>query len=55
MSSASDEDVIGKLATQTKEEIKETMKLDSWIKILELVLKNLVPKFGNNKLKHDPH
>ena len=29
--------------------------MDSGIKILELVLKNLVPKFGNNKLKHDRH
>ena len=25
------------------------------IEIVELILKNLVPKNGNNKLKHDPH
>ena len=28
---------------------------DSGKEIVELILKNLVPKFGNNKLKHDPH
>ena len=22
---------------------------------MELIIKNLVPKFGNNKLKYDPH
>ena len=31
------------------------MKSDSGTEILELVLKNLVLKFGNNKLKHDRH
>ena len=31
------------------------MKLDSRREIVELILKNLVPKFGKNQLKHDPH
>ena len=31
------------------------MKLDIGTEVLELILKNLVPKFGNNKLKHDRH
>ena len=54
-SSAREEDVIRKMETQTKEEIKDMTKLDSGIEILELVLTFLVPKFGNNKLKHDRH
>ena len=28
---------------------------DSETEIVELTLKNLAPKFGNNKLKYDPH
>ena len=31
------------------------MASDSGTEILEIVLKNLVPKFGNNALKHDWH
>ena len=31
------------------------MKSDSGREILELVLKNVVPKISNNKLKHDRH
>ena len=40
---------------QTKEEIHDMMKSDSGMEIVGLILKNVVPKFGNNKLKHDPH
>ena len=31
------------------------MKSDSGTETVEKILKNLVPKFGNVKLKHDPH
>ena len=31
------------------------MESDSGTEIVELILKNLVPKFGDNKLKCDPH
>ena len=31
------------------------MKSDSGSEIVELILNNLEPKFGNNALKHDPH
>ena len=55
MNSASDENIVGKLTVQTKEEMQDMMKSDSVIEIVELILKNLVPKFGNNKMKHDPH
>lgn len=44
-SSSRDKNIIRKLATQTKKDIKDMMKLDSGIEILELVPKNLVPKF----------
>ena len=40
---------------QTEQEIQDMIKPDSRIEIVELVLKNLVPKFSNNKLKYDPH
>ena len=52
---ASDEDIIGKIAAQTKEEIQDVMKSDSRTEIVELIVKNLVPKFGNNELKHNPY
>ena len=52
---ASNEDIVGKLAVQTKEEIQDMMKSDSRTEIVELILKNLVPKLGNNKLRYDPH
>ena len=55
MNGASYEDNFGKLALHAKEEIQDVMKSDSGIEIVALILKNLVPKFGNNKLKHDPH
>ena len=31
------------------------MKSDSVVEIVELIPKNLVPKFSNNILKYDPH
>ena len=40
---------------QTEKEIQDMIKPDSRIEIVELVLKNLVPKFSDNKLKYDPH
>ena len=40
---------------QTKEEKHVMMKSDSVVEIVELIVKNLVPKFGNNTLKCDPH
>ena len=52
---ASDEDIIGKLAAQTKEEVQYMMKSDSETEIVELILNNLVLTFFNNKLKCDPH
>ena len=53
--SAIDENIVGKLTVQTKEEMQDMMKSDNVIEIVELILKNLVPKFGNNKLKYYPH
>ena len=40
---------------QTKEEIQDVMKSNSGREVVELILKNLVPKFGNARLKHDPY
>ena len=48
VSSANDEDSVRKLTTQTKEEIQCTMKLDSRMEIAESILRNLVPKFGDD-------
>ena len=53
--SAIDENIARKLTVQTKEEMQDMMKSDSVIEIVELILKNLVPKLGNNKLKCYPH
>ena len=45
---ASDEYFSGKIAVETKEKIQDMIKSDSGTEIVELILKNLVPKFGNN-------
>ena len=55
MSGSSDEAIVKKLVVQTKEETKEMIKSDSGTEIAKPILKNLVPKFRNNKLKYDPH
>ena len=55
MSVTNDEDIIGKLAVQNKEEIQDMIKSDSSTEIVWLIIRSLVSKFGNNKLKYDPH
>ena len=55
MNISNNEAVIGNLVAQTNEDIEDEMKLDSRTQILDQVLKNLVPKFGNTKLTCNPH
>ena len=46
--------IAGNFVAQTKEDVEDEMKSDSRTEIVEQVLTNLVPKFGNSKLKCDP-
>ena len=45
--------IAGHFVAQTKEDVEDEMKSDSRTEIVEQVLTNLVPKFGNSKLKCD--